>query len=149
MIKAVKLHELPKITDKKSKRLGRGGGSGRGKTSGRGTKGQKAHEKVRIGFEGGQLSLIKRLPLYRGKGRNKRFQNKTLVVNLKVLNILPPNTQVTRETLVTYKILMVEDAKNARIKILGDGELKHALIVHLPTSKSAAKKIEKAGGKVG
>ena len=144
----LKLESLPKLVTKKSKRLGRGEGSGRGKTSGRGTKGQKARGDMKSGFEGGQLSLIKRLPLYRGKGRNKATQKGLIIINLKVLNILPPQTHVTRETLVKYKILDSSLAEVAKIKILGDGELKCPLIMSLPTSKSAAKKIEKAGGKV-
>lgn len=144
----MKLSTLPKLITKKAKRLGRGEGSGRGKTSGRGTKGQKARGTVRSGFEGGQLPLIKRLPLYRGRGRNKGFSRHQLVINLKALNVFPPKTEITRETLVAYKFFKKDDAKDLRIKILGDGELKHPLTVRLPTSKSAARKIEKAGGKV-
>ena len=83
----MKLESLPKITQKRRKRLGRGFGSGKGKTAGRGTKGQKAREKVKFGFEGGQLPLTKRLPLRRGKGRNKPLKPAPLIVNLKYLYI--------------------------------------------------------------
>lgn len=141
------LHNLPKIVAKPKKRLGRGMGSGRGKTSGRGTKGQLAREKVKLDFEGGQLALIKRLPLYRGKGRNKPFKHKPLVVNVKHLNLLPANTQVTTEVLAKYKILKLEDIQQYGVKILGDGDLKVKLTVCLPCSKGAIKKIEAAGGK--
>ena len=86
----MKLDQLPKITTKKKKRLGRGYGSGKGgHTVGRGAKGQKARGKVKLGFEGGQLPLIKRLPLKRGKGKFKSFKKKPLVVNVRFLNLLP------------------------------------------------------------
>ena len=143
-----KLQTLAKIVSKKQRRLGRGGGSGRGKTSGRGTKGQKARGSIRTGFEGGQLPLIKRLPLYRGRGRNKSQTKGNLIVNLKHLNILPAQTEVTIETLVKHKVLRIEEAAHSWAKILGEGDLKVALIVRLPTSKSARVKIERAGGKV-
>lgn len=65
------IHSLPKIVKRSKKRLGRGHGSGKVKTSGRGTKGQKARGKLPLGFEGGQTPLVKRLPYLRGKGRNK------------------------------------------------------------------------------
>jgi large subunit ribosomal protein L15 len=87
------------------------------------------------------------LPLYRGKGRNKSFKSKPLVVNLKVLNLLPAKSEVTKELLIKYRILSPE-TKDYRVKILGEGELKHSLIIKLPISKSAARKVEKAGGKV-
>lgn len=142
------LHTLAKIVTTSQRRLGRGHGSGRGKTAGRGTKGQKSRGRIAAGFEGGQLPLIKRLPLYRGRGRNKAFRKKPLVVNLKILNLLPKDTEVTKETLAKYHILRAEDMVGAMVKILGEGELKHSLIIKLPISKSAAKKVEKAGGKI-
>lgn len=142
------LHSLPKLKIKRARRIGRGSGTGREKTAGRGSKGQKSRERIKVGFEGGQLPLSKRLPLYRGKGRNKPVRKKPLVVNLKVLNLLPKDTVVTEDTLVTYKILRQEDIKAYGVKILGDGELSHPLTISLPTSRSAARKIVKAGGKV-
>ncbi len=144
----MKVNALTKIVAKSKKRLGRGYGSGRAKTAGRGTKGQKARGKIRAGFEGGQLPLIKRLPLYRGKGRNKARKNKPLAVNLKVLEILPKNSEVTVDTLVKYQILTKEDVIDFGVKILGDGQLSKPLIIKLPISKSAAKKVEAAGGKI-
>lgn len=144
----IELHQLPKVKASRKRRLGRGSGSGRGKTAGRGTKGQKARGRIQIGFEGGQLSLIKRLPLYRGKGRNKPFQKKPLIVNLKFLQLLPPGTEVTEEVLVKHKILREDEVKRYGVKILGEGELSHQLIIKLPISRSAAKKVEKAGGRI-
>ncbi len=143
----MQLHSLPKIVSKRSRRLGRGEGSGRGKTSGRGTKGQKARGTIRMGFEGGQLPLIKRLPLYRGKGRNKSHHLRMLIINLDDLTSLPAKTVVSRESLVKFKIISPDYSK-LPIKILGNGEIVHALTITLPISKSAALKIEKSGGSV-
>jgi large subunit ribosomal protein L15 len=88
----MKLENLPRITKSKKKRVGRGHGSGRGKTAGRGTRGQKARNKIPLYFEGGALPLTKRLPFLRGKSRNKSFRRKLLVVNLEALNFLKKNT---------------------------------------------------------
>lgn len=144
----MELNKLPKITKRKKKRLGLGHGSGRVKTSGRGTKGQKARNKVPLYFEGGALSLIKRLPFQRGKARNKVFKRKPIGINVKYLNLLEKNTSVDIKALVSKNIVKDEDARLYGVKILGDGELKVALTVLLPVTKGAAKKIEKAGGKV-
>lgn len=144
----MELNKLPKITARKKKRLGLGHGSGRVKTSGRGTKGQKARNKVPIYFEGGALSLIKRLPFQRGKARNKVFKRKPIGINVKYLNLLPKNSTVDIKTLVAKNIVREADAKIYGVKILGDGELHVALTIALPATKGAVKKIEKAGGKV-
>lgn len=145
----MELHKLPKLLKSpKKKRLGRGHGSGRGKTAGRGTKGQKAREKVKIGFEGGQLPLIKRLPLRRGKGRNKSLKRDPIVVNVKYLNILAKESEVTLDTLIRANIIKEDEARSFGVKILGDGHLDIPLIVKLPCSHGAKEKIEKAGGKV-
>lgn len=142
------LNKLPKITHKSKKRLGQGHGSGRGKTAGRGTKGQKARSSIKLSFEGGALPLIKRLPFRRGKGRNKVFKKKPIAINVKVLNMLAPDTVVTLDALVKHHIVDEQDAKRYGVKILGDGELNVPLMVKLSTSHSARNKIEKAGGKV-
>lgn len=142
------LNELPKIKKTSKKRLGQGHGSGKVKTSGRGTKGQKARNKVPMYFEGGALPLIKRLPYRRGKGRNKSFNKQPLVVNIKYLNNFSKNQVVDLSALIKAKIVKESDAKEFGVKILGDGDLNQALIIKLPISKSAAKKIEKAGGSV-
>lgn len=142
--------KLPKLKDKTKKRVGRGYGSGRGgHTSGRGQKGQKARTKIHVLFEGVKVkkSLIKKLPFQRGKGKFKPSQ-KPLIVNLKYLNILPSGSKVNLELLVKQKIVQKEDAETFGVKILGDGELNKKLIICLPISKSAAKKVEKAGGSI-
>jgi len=141
------LHTLPSITTKKSKRLGQGHGSGRGKTSGRGTKGQKARGKIPAHFEGGALPLIKRLPFRRGKGKNKVFRRQPIIINVKALNLLPANSEVNVETLIKHKIVD-ESARTYGVKILGEGDLSVVLAVKLPVSKGAREKIEKLGGTV-
>ena len=92
--------------------------------------------------------LKKRLPYRRGKGRNKPIKDKFLIVNVKYLNTLPKNEVVDINSLIKYKIVREIDAKRFGVKILGDGEIEKALTIKLPISKNAAKKIEKAGGKV-
>mgnify|MGYP001617128588 FL=1 len=88
----MKLHTLSKVTARSKKRLGRGPGSGREKTSGRGTKGMNARNKSRLGYEGGQLPLIKRLPFIRGKSRNKSYNANPFVINVGDLAVLPKGT---------------------------------------------------------
>ncbi len=142
------LSHLDKIKTKKKKRVGQGHGSGRGKTAGRGTKGQKARNKVAIYFEGGALPLTKRLPFLRGKGRNRSLKEKPYVLNVSALNIFTKGTDVTLEALAKERLIVLESAKQAGVKILGDGELQVALTVKVPVSKGAAEKIKKAGGTV-
>ena len=142
------LTDLGKVTTKGKKRVGLGHGSGRGKTAGRGTKGQKARNSVPLDFEGGALPLIKRLPFLRGKGKNKSLKTKQYVINVGALNILPKNTVVDLEVLAKHRFVKLEDAKETGVKILGDGNLSVALDVKLPTSKGARDKIKKAGGQV-
>lgn len=141
---------LAKIKTKSKKRRGRGYGSGKGgHTVGRGQKGQKSRAKLGILFEGMKMkkSLIKRLPLRRGKGKFKA-KGKPLIINLELLNILPVSSKVDIETLVKNGIVRKDDARKYGVKILGKGEVKKKLNISLPISKSAAKKIEKAGGKI-
>lgn len=142
------LNKLKKTTAKKKRRLGQGHGSGRSKTSGRGTKGQKARGKIPISFEGGALPLIKRLPFRRGRNKNKSFKNRPIIINLKALNLLPKDSVVDIKSLISHKIVDDKEANIYGVKILGEGEVKNALIIKLPISKAAAKKIEKAGGKI-
>lgn len=146
----MKLDKLPKMAEKKAKRIGRGPGSGKGKTSGRGTKGQNARSRLPVThshFEGGQRPIIKRLPYRRGKG-NYKSQKKPIVINLKALNLLTKNQIVNVETLAKAGIVNKQDAQAQGVKILGDGQLSIALNVELPISKSAAEKVVKAGGTV-
>lgn len=141
------LNSLPRITARSKKRLGQGHGSGRVKTSGRGTKGQKSRNKVPSYFEGGALPLTKRIPYLRGKGRNRSFNDKPLTVNIKYLSVFSKDQIVDIESLVKNRIVKAADAKKFGVKILGDGEINVALVIRLPISKSALKKIEKAGGR--
>ena len=91
----MELSKLSKIKGQKrpKKRVGRGMGSGRGKTAGRGTKGQKARGKVNAWFEGGQLKLIKRLPFRRGIGNAPA--SKAFVINVSALNVFSPGEEIT------------------------------------------------------
>ncbi|MBI3380039.1 50S ribosomal protein L15 [Candidatus Gottesmanbacteria bacterium] len=143
----INLNKLPKTTTRGKKRLGQGHGSGRGKTAGRGTKGQKARGKMSLTFNASGLSLIRRLPLIRGKYRNKQHKNRALVVNVKYLNLLPANSTVDIATLIAHHIVDKGEVLLSGVKILSNGDLKIPLIVKLPCSKKAQKKIEAAGGK--
>lgn len=142
------LTHVAKIKTKSKKRVGQGHGSGRGKTAGRGTKGQKARNKVAIYFEGGALPLTKRLPFLRGKGRNRSLQEKAYVLNVSALNGFSKGTEITIESLAKQGMVELEVAKQKGVKILGDGDLQVALTVKVPVSKGAAEKITKAGGTV-
>lgn len=142
------MQNLLKITTKSSKRLGQGHGSGRGKTGGRGTKGQNARSSRALSFEGGALPLIKRLPFMRGKRRNESLQKKMVIINIKDLGLLPAKSIVDIETLIKHNIVVASEAKKFGVKILGDGELKNPLTIKLPISVSARKKVEEAGGLV-
>lgn len=142
------LHQLAKVTTKGKRRLGLGHGSGRSKTSGRGTKGQKARRKIALSFEGGALPLIKRMPFLRGKNRNNPFTKDAVVLNVEDLNALAKGTTVDVKSLVAAKLVKANEAKKNGVKVLGQGELTVALTVKVPVSASAKQKIEKAGGTV-
>lgn len=145
----MKTHELPKITKRKKKRVGRGYGSGKGgHTSTRGTKGQKARGKLKNWFEGGQLALVRRLPKTRGKGRFKPLKSTPVIVNLKDLFKFKKNSVVTEELLAELGIVNLKEVTKYGVKILGEGKISIPLTIKIPTSKSTQKKIEKAGGKV-
>ena len=128
------------------KRLGCGESSGHGKTSGKGHKGQKARSggSLRLGFEGGQMPLIRRLPK-RGFN-NAAFHRRYAIVNLSDLNEFKSGSVVTEESLRTANLVR---GNFHGIKILGGGELKHALTVQADkVSAGAREKIEKAGGTI-
>jgi large subunit ribosomal protein L15 len=128
------------------KRLGCGESSGHGKTSGKGHKGQKARSggSIRLGFEGGQMPLIRRLPK-RGFN-NAAFHKNYAIVNLTDLSAFKEGTVINQQMLREAKLLR---GHGAGLKILGDGELKHALTIEADkVSASAREKIEKAGGSV-
>lgn len=141
------LHQLPKVTARSKKRIGRGLGSGKGKTGGRGTKGQKARGKIALGFIGGTLPLYKRLPYRRGLGNSKQTP-KFVVVSLSKLASFPAGTVVDLESLIEHKIVTEKEIRKSGVKIVGSGEAPKGLIMKLPTSASVAGKIEKAGGKL-
>lgn len=147
----MQLSNLPKTVQKSGKRIGRGHGSGKGgHTSTRGSKGQKSRTSIGLLFAGTKFkkSFIKRLPLFRGKGKFKPAKNPELVVNLKYLNLFKSGEEVTIESLKAKGILSKDLSASSRVKILGDGDLQVPLTVLLATSKGAKTKIEKAGGKV-
>jgi len=128
------------------KRLGCGESSGHGKTSGKGHKGQKARSggSIRLGFEGGQMPLIRRLPK-RGFN-NAAFHKNYAVVNLDDLNKFKAGTVVNEQLLRESKLVRGDVAG---IKILGNGELKHALKIEVDKISGAARaKIDKAGGTI-
>lgn len=142
----IRLNDLypPKGTNKKPKRVGRGIGSGHGKTSCRGHKGQKARSgSPRLGFEGGQMPLGRRVPK---RGFRNKFKKKFQIINIEQLNQFKKDSTVTAELLQDQKLI-----KNSRlpIKLLGKGKISKALNVRVQrVSKQAKEKIEKAGGKV-
>jgi len=134
----------PKNANTGRKRVGRGMGSGMGKTSTRGHKGQGSRSGFSLmrGFEGGQMPLHRRLPK---RGFTNIFRTEYTVVNLDRLAEL----SVKEIALEDYKKLGLVSSKNALIKVLGSGELKGAITVHAHKfSKSAEEKITKAGGKI-
>jgi large subunit ribosomal protein L15 len=141
------LQTLKPITKKKAKRLGRGYGSGKGgHTSTRGMKGSGARKSSNspIYFEGGQLPLIKRLPMIRGKSRFQSFA-KVAEVNLGTLDKLPDST-ISLETLKLTKLI---DTRSTAAKVIATGKLTHPITVSgLRLTAGAKKAIEAAGGKI-
>ena len=128
------------------KRVGRGCGSGMGKTSTRGHKGQNARKghKQKLGFEGGQMPLVRRLPK-RGFN-NARFRVEALAVNVSTLEkLFNAGDEITLETLAAKGL---SDNKRPRVKILATGELTKKFTVKVPCSAAAKAKIEAAGGTV-
>ena len=142
----MKLNELIKVKTKSKKRVGRGPGSGLGKTAGRGSKGQKARGKIPMGFIGGTLPLYKKLPLRRGKGNLKSSTNYR-VISLSALTNFKSKTVVDLEKLLEEKIITRKDLKKG-VKILDGGDIKTPLTIRLPVSQKVKLKIEAAGGKL-
>ena len=140
----MKLNELKPAAGSRSKRLrkGRGLSSGHGFTSGRGTKGQKAHGKTRLGFEGGQMPLYRQIPK---RGFTNINRKEYAIVNLASLNKFDDGTEVTPQLLTESGL--VKNLKSG-IKILGSGKLEKKLTVKANKfSASAVSAIEAAGGK--
>ena len=142
----MKLNELKvpkKATAKQTKRLGKGRATGQGCTAGRGHKGQKSHSggKLRRGFEGGQMPLIRRVPK---RGFFNLFRKRYEVVNIADIVRKELEGEITPEMLKAAGLIRRADAN---VKILGDGELTKALTIKAHAfSRSAKEKIESAGG---
>ncbi len=142
----MKLHELtPAIgSTKESKRIGRGHGSGNGKTAGKGHKGQKARagRGMRIGFEGGQMPLHRRIPK---RGFNNIFAEEYVAINVASLNRFEDGAKVDAAALAEKGII---DNANLPVKVLGNGNVTKKVTVEASAfSKSAVEKITAAGGK--
>ena len=145
----MKLNTLIKINHSKL-RVGRGIGSGKGKTSGRGVKGQKSRSGVAIkSFEGGQMPLYRRLPK---RGFKTVRKKSTAILNLSDINVLikrkkiKPQEEISIKNLSEKKII---GKKYDKLKILGKGDLKEKLVIKTDfISKSARTKVEKAGGSI-
>lgn len=141
----MKLNELKAAEGSRSLRTrkGRGRSAGKGKTAGRGQKGQKARSKTRVGFEGGQMPLYRRIPK---RGFNNINRKEYAVVNVVKLESFDNGTEVTPELL--QQSGLVKNAKSG-IKILGEGELTKKLTVKANKfSRAAQSVIENAGGKI-
>ena len=142
----MKLEELksPPGANKRTKRVGRGMGSGHGKTSTRGHKGQKARSGggIRLGFEGGQMPLQRRIPK---RGFTNIFRKEYAIVNVKDLNCFDDGTIVTIELLQMAGLV---NKVNAGVKLLGDGDLEKKLTIQVQKcSRQAEEKIAARGGK--
>lgn len=139
----MKLHELKPAEGSRQvrNRVGRGTSSGNGKTAGRGQKGQKARSKVRLGFEGGQMPLFRRMPK---RGFNNINRKEYAIVNLETLNKFEDGSEVTPALMVEAGI--VKNEKDG-VKVLGNGELNKKLTVKANKFSASAKAaIEAAGG---
>lgn len=150
MLKLSNLQPAPG-SNKAERRVGRGHGSGRGKTAGRGTKGQKARTggKIHRAFSGGQTRLSKRLPFLRGLGNsNTAFRDEYTIINITDLSSFKADAQVNPEALVAHKLMTPAQGRGL-IKVLGNGEIDCALSVKAhKLSASARAKIEAAGGSI-
>jgi large subunit ribosomal protein L15 len=146
MSKTLSNLRAPKKANSGKKRVGRGMGSGMGKTSARGHKGQRSRSGSHMmrGFEGGQMPLHRRLPK---RGFTNIFRTEYSVVNLSLIAKLQEEG-VTEFTLEAFGAKGLLKKRDGLVKVLGDGELTKAVTVHAHKfSKSAQEKIEKAGGK--
>ncbi len=143
------LSKLPKIVERSKKRLGRGGGSGKGAKSGRGTtRHQKARESIPLHFEGGQGRMVKKYPLLRGKGKNNAVRQKPFMISLSKLNVFKENTIVDIEALVKQGFIGGKNSTKGRspsgrkkrgVKIVANGKIEKKLIIKVPMSKSVKK----------
>ena len=127
--------KLPKIVEKRKKRLGRGLGSGKGAKSGRGTtRHQAARESIPLHFEGGQGRIVKRFPLLRGKGKNKSMKVKPIILKPSDLDSLKEGQTVTLELLIKNGIVD-KDARKKGVKLLDANKLKKKFTFQIPVSR--------------
>ena len=147
----MKINELKsnKISNKRSKRVGRGAGSGLGKTSGRGVKGQKSRSGVSInGFEGGQMPLYRRLPK---RGFKNRSKQKIQQINFNIINNIINKYNIDSDN-ISEKIIFEKKLLNkskGKLKLLNVGKIEKPINIEVSyASKSAIEKLEKIGGKV-
>ena len=145
------LNTTGKVTKKKI-RVGRGIGSGKGKTSGRGVKGQKSRSGVAIkAFEGGQMPLYRRLPK-RGFNAIKRYQTAIAIINLEKIQSFIDEKTINSSDVINIdllKKLKLINKNSDKLKILGTGEIKDKINIEADLiSKSAVEKLEKAGGSI-
>tara|TARA_Y100001936_G_C15943157_1_gene595903 strand:+ start:452 stop:907 length:456 start_codon:yes stop_codon:yes gene_type:complete len=147
----MKINELKsnKISNKRSKRVGRGAGSGLGKTSGRGVKGQKSRSGVSInGFEGGQMPLYRRLPK---RGFKNRSKQKIQQINFNIINNIINKYNIDSDN-ISEKIIFEKKILNkskGKLKLLNVGKIEKPINIEVSyASKSAIEKLEKLGGKV-
>ena len=143
----MRIHELSPAegSKKKHKRVGRGQGSGHGKTCCRGHKGQRSRSggRLRLGFEGGQMPLQRRLPK---RGFTNIFHKDCNIINIKDLNRFDPNSIIDINALREAGLV---NRARGDIKLLGEGEISHPMVIKVDKiSKAARVKIEAAGGKV-
>ncbi|MCR4329908.1 MAG: 50S ribosomal protein L15 [Candidatus Roizmanbacteria bacterium] len=143
-------HLLVKTIKKGKKRVGRGWGSGKGKFSGRGIKGQTKRGSVRANFIGGAEVLSKRLPMLRGKGKNKSIQ-KSIGINIERIEqskAIKNKSEITVKSLIKAKLVSAKIARSHQVRILGRGKLTKSISTSLPTTRKAVEKIKNAGGKL-
>ncbi|KRM98515.1 50S ribosomal protein L15 [Loigolactobacillus rennini] len=141
----MKLHELKASEGarRNRSRVGRGTSAGNGKTAGRGQKGQKARGKVRLGFEGGQMPLFRRMPK---RGFTNINRKEYAIVSLNDLNSFKDGAEITPTTLAKSGLIKSD---KAAVKLLANGEITKKVTVKVSKASAAAKKaVEAAGGKI-
>ncbi len=142
----MKLHTLPKLTQKPKKRLGQGYGSGKGgHTSSRGQKGQKSRGSVRLSFTGSSWVWFKRLPFIRGKARFSGLSTR-YTLSLTDLNRFKAGTKVDLTALRQAGLIGKSEGAKTMVRIVGTGKLSKKLTVLIPASSTAIKAITDAGG---
>lgn len=145
------LHNLQLLAARSKKRVGRGLGSGKGKTSGRGQKGQKARGTTPLAAVGGGIFLYKKLPYNRGhsrRGTQNTRSPKSVTIKVGELSVFNSKEVVNLSSLIDRKLVNEKEAKKKGVKILQGGKLETALTIELPVSVGVRKLVEKAGGKV-